>query len=195
MPILGAPDGPPGAPRAPRGAPGRGAGNFPPRAPGGPPGRGAPDGGPGWVPASATAWHRSLPDRMVRVHRTIAQVGDSDTISTAPSVATITVGVRGSVGDRLGTRVVRAGRVWLSQTTALPWSGAPAWDLTVQGGAALWGAPPRCHHVSWSVTARRRADSPPGRVPPRTWSCVTRSKSSGARPGADPLPCGVDRAG
>ena len=32
------------------------------------------------------------------------------------------------------------------------------------------------------------ADSPSVMVPPRTWSCVTRSMSSWARPGVDPIP-------
>ena len=55
-------------------------------------------------------------------------------------------------------RVVRSGRVWLPQTTDLPWSGSPAWDLTVPqvwrrfGGAAM----------SLSRETAPRADSPSG---------------------------------
>ena len=56
------------------------------------------------------------------------------------------------------SRVVRRGRVWLSQTTRLPWPGSPTWDLTVpqvwrrSGGAAM----------SLRLDTARGADSSPG---------------------------------
>ena len=180
---FGPPGGAPGGPRAggPR------ARKFPPGAPRGAPGRGAPDGGPGGYPLalghgdgpSLIGWSGSTgPSPMS---------ADGDTISTDPigdADAPVTIGDSDSECCPESSGRVAFG--YRKRPTSL--GRVPShWDLTVlrwgDGLGAVTQMSP-CGVFRYCAETRRLTC---GGVAPRTWSCVTRSKSSWLRQ-AGPLP-------
>ncbi len=99
--------------------------------------------------------------------------------------------VRWCLGTPMGTslwyvlsRVVRRGRVWLSQTTRLPWPGSPTWDLTVLRCGDAWGR----HHVSQLLSAQVCAHSPAGYGAPSHLELRHSLQVLGCSAGGRPLP-------